>query len=454
MHFDIKRENGRLQILNMSCDCAYSHEIPDMQIYIKAGLINECARCLSENGLGKNIVIVADNNTLKAAGKTLKQQLISNCFNCRMCLLPGEEIEPLEETVQLIVSMVDSGTDLLLSVGSGVITDLTRRAAFITDLPFAVFGTAASMDGYTSITSAMIIDGMKVTKYGKAAKLLMFDTQVLSIAPLLMQASGVGDLLAKYNVLVDWKLGSAAAGETFCPLCEKMLKIALDKCSSNIKEIQKRTIKGTEALIEALILAGLTVLIVGDTRSVASVEHNMAHYWEMMKIAYGGLCPSHGISVGIGFIYTLLFHDMLRQADLSKIDKDKIKAARLTKQQKKELLISCYPPGVGKEVMQTNDNWHIEWPEQEKRIDALIKYHDKYKKNCEILPDYKKIIEYLKGFGAPTSASKAKIDKTRLLNALLYTRMYRKRYCITEALSNLGMLEQCAQSVMDKEQTL
>ena len=169
------------------------------------------------------------------------------------------------------------------------------------------------MDGYTSITSSMVIDGMKVTVYGEAAQLLMFDPTVLASAPLLMQASGVGDMLAKYNVLVDWKLGSAVAGETFCPLCAELLETALERCVSNIDEIARRTEKGMESLIEALILAGLTVLIVRLTRPVSSVEHNMSHYWVMTHLAFGEASPSHGIGVGIGLIYSLLFHDMLKK---------------------------------------------------------------------------------------------------------------------------------------------
>ena len=77
------------------------------------------------------------------------------------------------------------------------------------------------MDGYTSITSAMMIDGMKLSEYGNAARLLMFDPVVLASAPLLMQASGMGDVLAKHNVLIDWKLGHAVNDENILPAVRK-----------------------------------------------------------------------------------------------------------------------------------------------------------------------------------------------------------------------------------------
>lgn len=455
MHFDILKQDGKLIIQNLRCDCACDHNMPDMDIYIRSGLIETCATCLKTSGLDGGVVIVADSVTYHVAAQRVEQRLKEAGFGVKMCVLPGEKIEPTPQMADIICAMVDDDTDFLLSVGSGVITDLTRRSAFLKEKPFAVFGTAASMDGYTSITSSMMIENLKISKYGNAARLLMFDPAVLATAPLLMQASGVGDMLAKYNVLVDWKLGHAVTGEVFCPLCEEMLLLALKKCTDNIDEIHSRSEKGMEALIESLILAGLTVLIVRNTRPVASVEHNMAHYWDMMHVANGGpQPPSHGLCVGIALVYALLYHNMLKDADLSLIDKEKIKAQRMTKAQKQAYIQSCYPPGAGEEAMQNNKDWYIDWEEQERRIDALVAYHDEYKKSCEILPDYRDVMAYLSRFGAPTSAAQAQISRDRLKNALLCAKDHRTRYSIAKALSELGMIEDGARQLLDRESRL
>ncbi len=454
-HFVITREDGQLKLENLSCSCFYDHNMPKMDIYIQSGLIDTCAACIIKSGLGNNLVIVADSVTYKVAAAKVEQRLKEAGFKPQMCILPGEKIEPTPDMADYICSMVDSDTDFLLSVGSGVITDLTRRSAFLTEKPFAVFGTAPSMDGYTSITSSMMIDNMKISLYGKSARLLMFDPEILATAPLLMQASGVGDMLAKFNVLVDWKLGNAVIGEALCPLCEELLLTALNQCHANIGEIKDRTEKGMEALIESLILAGLTVLIVKTTRPVASVEHNMAHYWDMMHAAYGGNePPSHGICVGIGFVYSLLFHKMLSHTDLSCIDKERIKAARFTKEQKRDYILSCYPSGAGEEAMEKNKDWYIDWSEQERRIDALVSYHDSYIESCRILPDYRDFIVNFESFGAPTSATKAGISLDQLKTALLCTKDFRLRYSIAQALSELGMLDECVDKVIDMEKCL
>ena len=449
----IERKDGKLILGELSCDCGYSHAMPEMDIYIREGLIDDCADCIASAGLKGRALVIADERTYKAAAAKVMERLSAAGREAKLCPLPGEDIEPTPQMADVICGQA-ADADFLLSVGSGVVTDLTRRAAFLTEKPFAVFGTAASMDGYTSITSSMMIDGMKITKYGSAARLLMFDTNVLASAPLPMQAAGVGDVLAKYNVLVDWKLGSAVSGETFCPLCGELLTMAVTRCAGSVEEIARRTPRGMDALIESLILAGLTVLIVGSTRPVASCEHNMAHYWEMAHLAWGGSCPSHGVSVGINLVYSLLMHECLREADLTAIDERSVKAARMTRAQRRQWYLDVYPPGVGEDVMKTNDDWYLDWPEHKRRIDALRAYHAQYKKDAEVLPGYRDMIAILERFGVPTSAAKAGIDASRLEKTLLCAGDYRKRYSIAEALRELDLLRGCVDHILGMEDAL
>ncbi len=453
MHVDIIKQDGRLSLANLQCDCEYNHNIPDLDIYIKRGLADGCPDYAAKAGLGKHVLVVADSVTYDIAAERIAARLKGAGYSCITCVLPGSSVEPTPENAEYILRAA-AGADFLLGVGSGVITDLTRRASVLSGLPFAVFGTAASMDAYTSVTSAMIVGGIKKTIYGKAARLLMFDPAVIASAPLSMQASGIGDMFAKYNVLVDWRLGHAVKGETYCPLCASLVNTALDTASSNIEDIAKRTEKGAEALIEALILGGFSILIVGDTRPVSSLEHNMAHFWDMSHIAYGTPHIPHGTGAGLGLIYTLIFHDTLKNADLSNLDKEIIKSRRISKERQAARLKACYPPGVGEEVMAANKDWYLEWPEQEKRIENLLAYFGEYRRQCESLPGYRDIINTFELFGAPTSAAKAGLSMDILEKTLLATKDFRPRYNVAKALDELGLFKQAAEKILEMEPSL
>jgi glycerol-1-phosphate dehydrogenase [NAD(P)+] len=453
MHVDIIKQDGKLSLANLQCDCEYDHNIPDLDIYIKRGLADGCPDYAAKAGLGRHVLVVADQVTYDIAAERIAARLKGAGYSCKTCVLTGSSVEPTPENAEYILSAA-AGADFLLGVGSGVITDLTRRAAVLSGLPFAVFGTAASMDAYTSVTSAMIIGGIKKTVYGKAARLLMFDPAVIASAPMDMQASGVGDMFAKYNVLVDWRLGHAVIGETYCPLCESLVTTALDTASSNIEDIAKRTEKGAEALIEALILGGFSILIVGDTRPVSSIEHNMAHFWDMSHIAYGTPHIPHGTGAGLGLVYALIFHDALKNADLSKLDKEIIKSRRISKEQQAARIKSYYPPGVGEEVMATNKYWYLEWPEQEKHIEKILGFFEEYRLQCESLPGYRDIIKTFELFGAPASAAKAGLGIDMLRKTLFAAKDFRPRYNVAKALDALGLFEQAAERILETEPTL
>ena len=49
------------------CDCGRKHETAIRDIRIGSGLVNEVGSILTENNFPKNLLLVADQNTLKAA---------------------------------------------------------------------------------------------------------------------------------------------------------------------------------------------------------------------------------------------------------------------------------------------------------------------------------------------------------------------------------------------------
>ena len=67
------------------------------------------------------------------------------------------------------------GVDLLVGVGSGVIQDLCKYLSFFNKIPYIVYATAPSMDGYASATSSMSMDGLKVSLNSRCADVIIGD---------------------------------------------------------------------------------------------------------------------------------------------------------------------------------------------------------------------------------------------------------------------------------------
>jgi glycerol-1-phosphate dehydrogenase [NAD(P)+] len=97
------------------------------------------------------------------------------------------------------------------------------------------------------------------------------------------------------------------------------------ECINNLDGIVARATKAIGALTQALLLAGISMAMVGDTRPVSGSEHIFSHF--MVESAMdAGLHASHGATVAFGtLISTLLYEyllDELGPADLEPISSE------------------------------------------------------------------------------------------------------------------------------------
>ena len=135
---------------------AKEHTISDIDIDIGKDILKNTAYYIEKRELGKKCLIIADSNTTRAAGKDLTELLCRNGFDANVCLLrdrENEKIEADELSVGQVMMSLEPEPDFLIACGSGVINDVTRFVSYITGKPFVSVGTAASMDGYTSVTA-------------------------------------------------------------------------------------------------------------------------------------------------------------------------------------------------------------------------------------------------------------------------------------------------------------
>src|SRR5437868_2807796 len=107
---------------------------------------------------GRHIAIVSDKTTHAVLGSRIEQALLGACHVQSIVL--AETPHPDDATVSEIRKATQPA-DALIAIGSGTINDLCKFASAKDNKPYAVFATAPSMNGYTSVNAAITVNGHK-----------------------------------------------------------------------------------------------------------------------------------------------------------------------------------------------------------------------------------------------------------------------------------------------------
>ena len=435
-------QDGKLLVSGLECSCSCVHTTPSQDIYVGSGLIEKLPGYIHARGLGTHCVLVADNTTYEVAGRRVSQTLKAAGYHVIECVIVREgKMEPDERAVGEVLLSIQPETEFLVAVGSGSITDTTRVNAARTGLPFVSVGTAPSMDGYTSVVAPLTFKGLKIHRHGPCPEIIVCDTEILRTAPLDMVCAGVGDVLGKYIAKCDWMIGQIINDEPYCHVCGEIVTDAITNLLDNVDEIRARTDKGIRILIEALLLAGVTIGIIGHTRAVASVEHNVAHYWEMIQMLRGKTAPSHGASVGVATLLVWPMFTRFMDEDLSTLDLEAIKAERLTHEQRKKWMIHAYGEANGCAIMEENPGDFLSWEEQERRIRRAQEHMDEIRAAIAQMPPYEQVKGAMEKLGAQMTAEDCGVDDELLNLSMHCAKDYRTRYTLFKLLDECGLIE-------------
>ena len=115
------------------------------------------------------------------------------------------------------------------------------------------------MDGYASATSSMSRDGVKVSLNSRCADVIIGDTDILKTAPLHMLKSGLGDMLAKFVSIAEWRIAHIITGEYYCEEVAQLIRSAVKKCVDNAAGLLQRDEAAIEAVFEGLVIGGVAM---------------------------------------------------------------------------------------------------------------------------------------------------------------------------------------------------
>lgn len=279
------------------CGCGKEHGIQVKEILVEAGALRKLPEVLSNCVSFHKPAVICDENTYHAAGEAVLKLLPGAAC---ICLKP-DGLHADEHAVNQVEKLLGPDTDLLLAVGSGTIHDITRYCAKEKGIPFVSVPTAASVDGFVSTVAAMTWHGFKKTFPAVSPICVVADSSVFSKAPYRLTASGVSDLLGKYTALADWKIAHLITGEYICDRVCDLEYRALNEVCGSLEAIRGGEEAACEKLMYALLLSGLAMQMVGNSRPASGAEHHFSHLWEM-ELINPHIDAYHGEKVSVGLM--------------------------------------------------------------------------------------------------------------------------------------------------------
>ena len=286
--------------LKNPCPCGKLHTIAIDEVVIGKGVVNRLPDFVKK--YGKKPFVVADVNTYAAAGEKVCEILKAAGISYGSFVFKDKALEPDEKAVGAAFMHFDPCCDVIVGVGSGVINDICKIVSNISGKPYIIVGTAPSMDGYASATSSMSRDGVKISLNSRCADVIIGDTDILKTAPAHMLKSGLGDMLAKFVSIAEWRIAHLITGEYYCEEVAQLIRGAVKKCVDNAQGLLKREDAALEAVFEGLVIGGVAMAYAGVSRPASGVEHYFSHVWDMRGLEFGTQVDLHGIQCAMATV--------------------------------------------------------------------------------------------------------------------------------------------------------
>jgi glycerol-1-phosphate dehydrogenase [NAD(P)+] len=329
--------------------------------------------------------------------------------------------------------------DAVIAVGSGTINDLCKYVTSLDGRGYCVFGTAPSMNGYTSTTASITIaSGLKTSKPAHAPKGVFIDLAVNAAAPTYLIAAGFGDCLCRSVAQVDCWLSSRLLGTKYSNLAF-LIEIPDEKeLMRRAPALAKGDIEAVGYLHRVLTLCGFGVSFTGTTNHGSMGEHQISHYIDCFA---GKRHPGtlHGQQVGVASLSMARLQAQILASDKPPVvAPTRIDEADLRRRVGAEVAPICLAEmahkaldHAGAEAM--NAKLEALWPTLRAELQGFT------------LP-VEAMRTALAASGGPTTAAELRLDVGFYREAVRHAREIRRRYSMLDLAADAGLLDRFAET--------
>ncbi|HEV2557693.1 MAG TPA: iron-containing alcohol dehydrogenase [Microvirga sp.] len=274
-------------------------EVPFDTIRLAESLEGLEADLVRDLGFGGRLAVVSDENTVEAMGRRVGRALRAVAGVDEVVL--SADVSADEPTVAHVQHLTRHA-DAVVAVGSGALSDICKYATFKDGRPYAVFGTAASMNGYAASTASVTLaNGFKTSLPAHAPRGIFLDLAVSAAAPAWLSAAGLGDSLCRPTAQVDWWASHRLFGTHYSNTPYALQEGDEGPMIETAARLAGGDVTAVGILQRVLTLCGLGVCFTGVSNHGSMGEHLVSHWIDMFA---GERHPGtiHGQQVGVASI--------------------------------------------------------------------------------------------------------------------------------------------------------
>ena len=213
------------------------------------------------------------------------------------------------------------GAAVVVSVGSGTITDIAKDASFRAGLPFVVVQTAVSVNAFSDDMAVLLRNGVKRTVPSHWPDALIVDHDVIAGAPSIMNRAGFGELMAMFTAPADWYLATAiGADDSFDPKVVDLFRAGGDRLLDHAAGVAANRHDALAELAVQMTMTGIAMGVAGRTAPLSGTEHTISHLLDMAAERDRRGSAFHGAQVGVAaVVVALAWRRVLRDLDPERI---------------------------------------------------------------------------------------------------------------------------------------
>ncbi|MBL8895371.1 MAG: sn-glycerol-1-phosphate dehydrogenase [Rhizobiales bacterium] len=389
--------------------------VPVKRVVIEKSLAGSEADLIAGLDLPAPYAVISDYNTHEALGRRVEAALAGR--GVVSVRLPGRPHPDEQTATKVMAAGAKAGS--YIAVGSGTINDLAKFSAAQQGKRCAVFATAPSMNGYTSVNVAITMGGHKKSLPAVAPEGVFCDLSVLAAAPVRLIRAGFGDAICRSTAQADWYMAHRLRGSSYRAMPFALFADLEEEMVQGAEALARGDAAAVEALTRVLLLSGFGMTICGGSYPASQGEHLISHYIEMLG-SHDDDAPMHGEQIAVTtLVMARLQEDMFSGAP-PRLKASSVTLAELACHFGEELGRDCMVeimPKLLNETQADELNTKLEriWPSLTGDLRKKMR-------------PASEIADALRRCGAPTDYHQIGLSRAFFSDAVLHAREIRNRY--------------------------